>query len=344
MPLLHAACDRLSPEALEAWSQDVRGQPWWDAARETLRTSAPVPLLRLLESLHDAASRHGVPVPRAFIDAAQALPAGVVRHLAGADGYITAGPQEVCLQLFGGLALAAALDRHSDTFRARVPEAMPIAAADPNPAPLDAPSPANAQRIEEAAASDFANFGDDVPPAVSGRVDAAPRRGHGAGAGRRGRRGGRGRGSAPEHEAPAPRTPRTVAETRVDAATAGVRLGLEMLDRVDLEAEFRRCVFTLQSAPTQLPGVLRLALRTGLQQAVEERSPEAVVRGWKLFFLAPRMLLYREPGQSRIEPRELQRRADAFSRGEWLTLLRDASQPLEASAGRARAPAHADVN
>ena len=38
-----------------------------------------------------------------------------------------------------------------------------------------------------------------------------------------------------------------------------------------------------------------------------------------------------------------QRRADAFSRGEWLTLLRDASQPLEASAGRACAPADADV-
>ena len=29
--------------------------------------------------------------------------------------------------------------------------------------------------------------------------------------------------------------------------------------------------------------------------------------------------------------------------GEWLTLLRDASLPLEASAGRARAPADADV-
>ena len=43
------------------------------------------------------------------------------------------------------------------------------------------------------------------------------------------------------------------------------------------------------------------------------------------------------------EPRELQCRADAFSRGEWLALLRDASQPLEASAGRARAPADADV-
>eukprot|EP00439_Symbiodinium_sp_Y106_P033511 s6652_g4.t1 len=70
----------------------------------------------------------------------------------------------------------------------------------------------------------------------------------------------------------APCTPRTVAETPVDAATVGMRLGLELLDR------------------------------TGLQQAVEERCPEAVVSGWKLFFLAPRMLLHREPGQS-CDPR-----------------------------------------
>ena len=67
----------------------------------------------------------------------------------------------------------------------------------------------------------------------------------------------RGRGTAPEPEAPAPRTPRTVAEARVDAATAGVLLGLEMLNRIDLEAEFRRRLFTLQSAPTQLRGVMR---------------------------------------------------------------------------------------
>ena len=61
----------------------------------------------------------------------------------------------------------------------------------------------------------------DVPPAMSERVVAALQRGHTAG--RRGRKGRRGRGTAPELEAPVPRAPRTVAETRVDAATAGMR-------------------------------------------------------------------------------------------------------------------------
>ena len=52
----------------------------------------------------------------------------------------------------------------------------------------------------------------------------------------------------------------TVAETRVDAtSTTGMRLGMELLDPIDLEAKF------------QVQGGLRLALRTVLQQAVEAR-------------------------------------------------------------------------
>ena len=60
------------------------------------------------------------------------------------------------------------------------------------------------------------------------------------------------------------------------------------------------------------------------------------------FFLAPHMLLHREPGQSRVESRELERRAEIC--GEWLRLVRDASQTLGSSTGpRSPAPAVADV-
>ena len=44
-----------------------------------------------------------------------------------------------------------------------------------------------------------------------------------------------------------------------------------------------------------------------------------------LLFFAPCMLPHREQGQSRVELRELERRAEVFRHGEWLTLLRDAS-------------------
>ena len=179
---------------------------------------------------------------------------------------------------------------------------MPIAAADPNPTPLDAPPRANAQHTGEAATSDFANFGDDVPPAVSERVDAAPWRGHGAGC----------VGVAPRLN---PRRLRP-ALPALSPKHASMRQPLECCSvwRCSIASTSKRssgddCSLCKAHRPNYAEscGVLRLALRISLQQAVEERSPEAVVRGWKLFFLAPRML------QSRIEPR--QRRADAFSRG-----------------------------
>ena len=169
--------------------------------------------------------------------------------------------------------------------------------------------------------------------------------------------------------------PQTQAEQRVSAASSGVRLGLQRLDDINLASELRRRALTLQSASTQLRGTLRFALRTGLEHAVAGAGPDDEARGWKLFFLAPRMLLHREPvstkwlrrvtlggrtshqnpqrstpqafgrrgpkesmaspaarhpSQTRIEPAELERRAEAFRRGDWLSLLRAACSPTPA--------------
>ena len=56
-------------------------------------------------------------------EVAQARLPWAVRHLAGPDGYLEAAGQEVCLQLYGGLALATRLNAASDSFRASaVPE------------------------------------------------------------------------------------------------------------------------------------------------------------------------------------------------------------------------------
>ena len=63
----------------------------------------------------------------------------VARHLTSADGYITAGSY-VCLQLFGGLSLAAALDCHSDAYPCQTQLPIPILIR------FDAPLPANTQR------------------------------------------------------------------------------------------------------------------------------------------------------------------------------------------------------
>ena len=47
--------------------------------------------------------------------------------------------------------------------------------------------------------------------------------------------------------------------------------------------------------------------------------------------LAPRMLLHREPGHTRVAPEELHRRCDLFGRGLWPQLLHQATQAAHIS-------------
>ena len=95
----------------------------------------------------------------------------------------------------------------------------------------------------------------------------------------------------------------TAAQRRVAAAEDGVRIGLTSLDDVCLEDAVRCRTLTLQGVPARLRGALRTAMRTGLELISERTSPLHELRGWKLFLLAPRMLLHRSAGQARIPPR-----------------------------------------
>ena len=56
-------------------------------------------------------------------------PRMVVCHIAHPDGYISASGQEVCLLLYGGSALASALDRLSDEFRSALAPPAPAVPA-----------------------------------------------------------------------------------------------------------------------------------------------------------------------------------------------------------------------
>ena len=81
-----------------------------------------------------------------------------------------------------------------------------------------------------------------------------------------------------------------------------MRLGLVSLDEVCLEETFRCRILALQGVPARFRRALRTALRTGLELISERASPQQELRGWKLFLLAPRMLLHRAAGDSRIPP------------------------------------------
>ena len=60
-----------------------------------------------------------------------------------------------------------------------------------------------------------------------------------------------------------------------------------------MQTKQKRRVYTLQSAPPHIRGALRPALRAGLELWREAPEQDA---GWKLFLLAPSMLLFREKG------------------------------------------------
>ncbi|CAE7607217.1 unnamed protein product [Symbiodinium sp. CCMP2592] len=323
---------------LERWRRDPRGQPWWDAARRTLATSPPVSVSSLTDALITASAAAGAPLPEAALREAAALPAGAfvhlgwtVRNLAQAGGYIPAASQEACLQLYGGPAFASDLNRASDAFRlVAAPATEPVNAEAPQTSSVHAPVPQQPTADEDGDAS-------------LARAALSARRG--SGRGRRGRgRGARGRGAREPPPPPAdhllasqgearadPEPPSTAQRAQVlharhsSAAADSMLRGLLSLDAVSLQGQCQTRVLTLQAAPSRTRGTLRAAMRYGLRCIVNPETPEHEVRGWKLFCLAPRMLLHRSPGQSSVPAAELDRRCELFRAGDWADLLEQAA-------------------
>ena len=93
----------------------------------------------------------------------------------------------------------------------------------------------------------------------------------------------------------------------------GMRRGLESLDMVDIAEVFSVRAVVMKSVPRFLAGAFRGALKAGLQEICKGRAANNVVveeRGWKLFLLIPRLLLWRPPrggfGASRSLPRTIE--------------------------------------
>ena len=322
VPLLPAAAGQLQGPALQQWREDPRTVPWWEHAHTALVTSDPVLVATLVEAFVAAVTHAGEALPQELLAEASALPRNtsvhlgwVVRNLLQPDGYITAACQEVCLQLFGGRELPTELNRLSDAFRPPAP--LPPSDADEEHVPDDATAALAARRLEQtrgpgcpgSGAATHSRNGEPAEP-----IPSARERGRARGRGRRGR-GGRGAN-----------------------VEAGVRL--LQLQELDLPAELRRRVLTLQAAPCKLRGLLRFALRTGLRTALDL---VAAACGWKLFFLAPRMLLHRPAGQQSVQANELEQPCDSFRRGDCPAkplqlVVREGTAPAPALASRPALP------
>ncbi|CAK0888856.1 unnamed protein product, partial [Prorocentrum cordatum] len=96
----------------------------------------------------------------------------------------------------------------------------------------------------------------------------------------------------------------------------------QALDGVDLQATLRQRVATMRSAPAFLRGPLRNALRKALREIHALGGNEArQLRGWKLLFLIPRMLLSKGPGARTVPKEQLLERFARFEAGDWAPLL-----------------------
>ena len=157
VPLLWAAVDSLDAGAARQWREAAQSRDWWEAARSALATASAVPLTTLRESLRQSLAPGAADLAHQLALAAAGLPhhalvhlGWTLRSLGDADGYIPAAGQEVCLQLFGGLQLAAQLDRHSNAFRGHPEQpapSEPSAPPSPRPPPPADPVQAVAQSV-----------------------------------------------------------------------------------------------------------------------------------------------------------------------------------------------------
>ena len=94
----------------------------------------------------------------------------------------------------------------------------------------------------------------------------------------------------------------------------------------------------MKSVPYFLRGGYRAAVRLALEEIVSGWVSGDVVkqeRGWKLFFLLPRMLLSRPCRGGLVPRRKLETRFQKFFAGDWAGLVAD-SEDLTSQASTAR--------
>ena len=110
-------------------------------------------------------------------------------------------------------------------------------------------------------------------------------------------------------------------------------------------ARCSRAEQTMKTVPFFLRSAFRAAVRTSLQEIMsgwDHRDEVKQERGWKLFFLLPRMLLSRPCRGGLVPRKKLETRFQKFFAGDWLDLIYDAEsvsrQALSARVRKRRRP------
>ena len=298
VPLLHASTGDLAADTLAAWRAAPQAMPWWDEARATLAAAPPQSPELLIEALRQHPAPHGAAAAAALTAARASLPrptqvhlGWACRQLAEPTGYIPAAPQEVLLQIYGGLALAAALDQHSNRFR--VPPLAPVAApplAHPRPAPA---APSTGAVVPVPDSDEERAFTGEGPPSPTPSTISDDRS----------------QLDRPEH------TPPPAAASAIPARAWA------WLDSLDLAAELRRPCAVTRSPPAFLRAHLSRAFLVPMRILTQSRATQLQQqRAWTLFLLIPRLLLHRSPDRGAEGRAALLQRAAHFQAGAWENL------------------------
>ena len=117
----------------------------------------------------------------------------------------------------------------------------------------------------------------------------------------------------------------------------------EWLAGVDLVAVFSQRPCLMKSVPGFMKGAYRSTMRVALTEIDQGRSDgdaSRSSRGWKLFLLLPRILLHKLPRSGLVPKKQLHRKFESFSEGDWASLLAAsidcASRAAQASSRRTR--------
>ena len=109
------------------------------------------------------------------------------------------------------------------------------------------------------------------------------------------------------------------------------------LDSVNLVEVFSRRAHVMRAVPMVFRGEFRSALRFAMQEIVDgarSEDPVRCTRAWKLFFLLPRMLLFRPVRRGLVPRTKLEERFRQFQSGDWTSLLLETAAVSEEAHSR----------
>ena len=118
-----------------------------------------------------------------------------------------------------------------------------------------------------------------------------------------------------------------------DLPRRNLRAGFNVLDGVSLPEVFARRAVVMRNIPKCFRGAYVAAARVSTHEILDGKASgnmEREVCGWKLFFLLPRLLLFRPLRGGLVSNRKLQERMALLNAGDWTKLLLESNSIAEA--------------